>query len=111
MEKEFTKSDVIIIGLHMFVLGITLFRIIGDSGGHSSTVVALASFNVLMAKISSWFAIAWMIALVGIAIYIYMKNRKSGMTVIGSLKRYTWAYLLLEIPIMITYQLAINVRM
>lgn len=44
-------------------------------------------------------------------IYIYLKNRKSGMTVIQSFKRLTCGYLLLEIPIGLCYYWAINVRM
>lgn len=111
MKKEFTTWDVFVIGLNMFVLGMTLYRITDSSGGHTSTVVALASFNIFLARISSWFAVLWMIAVVGMSIHTYMKNRKSGLSVWLSVKRYTWAYLLLEIPLVFAYQLAINLRM
>ena len=100
-----------VIGLDMFVLGMTLFGITGSSGGHTSAVIALASFNLLMTRISSWFAVLYMIAVVGMSIHTYMKNRKSGLSVWLSVKRYTWAYLLLEIPLVFAYQLAINGRM
>lgn len=111
MKKEFTTWDVFVIGFAMFVLGTTLFRITGGSGGHTSTVVALASFNLLLSRIASWFAVLWMIAIVGMSIHTYVKNRKSGLSVWLSVKRYTWAYLLLEIPLVFTYQLTVNVRM
>lgn len=111
MKKEFTTWDVFVIGFAMFVLGTTLFRITTSSGGHTSSVVALASFNILLSRISSWFAVLWMIAVVGMSIHTYMKNRKSGLSVWLSVKRYAWAYLLLEIPLVFAYQLAINVRM
>lgn len=111
MKKEFTSWDMFIIGLNMFVLGMTLFRITSGSGEHTSAVVALASFNILLSRISSWFAVLWMIAIVGMSIHTYMKNRKSGLSVWLSVKRYTWAYLLLEIPLVFAYQLAINGRM
>lgn len=111
MKKEFTTWDVFVIGFAMFVLGMTLFRITSGSGGHTSTVVALASFNILLSRISSWFAVLWMVSIVGLSIYTYMKNRKNGLSVWGSIRRYTWAYLLLEIPLVFAYQLAINVRM
>lgn len=111
MKKEFTSWDMFIIGLNMFVLGMTLFRITSGSGGHTSAVVALASFNILLSRISSWIAVLWMIAIVGMSIHTYMKNRKSGLSVWLSVKRYTWAYLLLEIPLVFAYQLAINGRM
>lgn len=111
MKKEFTTWDVFVIGFDMFVLGMTLFRITDISSGHTSAVVALASFNILLSRISSWFAVLWMVTVVGLSIYTYMKNRKNGLTVWRSIRRYTWAYLLLEIPLVFAYQLAINVRM
>ena len=110
MKKEFTTWDVFVLGFTMFVLGMTLFRITGGSGGHTSVAVALTSFNILLSRISSWFAVLWMVSVVGLSIYTYMKNRKSGLSVWGSIRRYTWAYLLLEIPLVFTYQLAINGR-
>lgn len=86
MKKEFTTWDVFVIGFAMFVLGMTLFRITSGSGGHTSAVVALASFNILLSIISSWLTVLWMITIVGMSIHTYMKNRKSGLSVWLSVK-------------------------
>lgn len=111
MKKEFTTWDMFVIGLNMFVLGMLLFR---TTNGSSSTGASAAYFYgayVVLFKISTWFMVAFMIGLVGMATYTYVKNRKTGMTVVQSFKKFTLLYLLLEIPLGICYYWAINVRM
>ena len=111
MKKEFTTWDVFVIGLNMFVLGMLLFRTTTGSSDGVGTSRYVSELVVVLIKISTWFMVIWMIAIVGMSIHTYMKNRKSGLSVWLSVKRYTWAYLLLEIPLVFAYQLAINGRM
>ena len=110
-EKEFTAWDMFIIGLNMFVLGMSLFRTTTGSSDGVWTSRYVSELVVALFKISTWFMVIWMIGLVGMATYTYLKNRKSGMTVIQSFKRLTLLYLLLEIPMGICYYWAINLRM
>lgn len=110
-EKKFTAWDMFIIGLNMFVLGMLLFRTTTGSSDGVGTSRYVSELVVVLFKISTWFMVLWMIGLVGMATYTYLKNRKSGMTVIQSFKKMTLLYLLLEIPMGICYYLAINVRM
>lgn len=110
-EKKFTDWDMFIIGLNMFVLGMLLFRTTTGSSEGVGTSRYVSELVVVLFKISTWFMVLWMIGLVGMATYTYLKNRKSGMTVIQSFKKMTLLYLLLEIPIGICYYWAINVRM
>lgn len=110
-EKKFTAWDMFIIGLNMFVLGMLLFRTTTGSSDGVGTSRYVSELVVVLFKISTWFMVLWMIGLVGMATYTYLKNRKSGMTVIQSFKKMTLLYLLLEIPIGICYYWAINVRM
>lgn len=111
MKKEFTAWDMFIIGLNMFVLGMLLFRTTTGSSDGVGTSRYVSELVVVLFKISTWFMVIWMIGLVGMAAYTYLKNRKSGMTVIQSFKRLTLLYLLLEIPMGICYYWAINLRM
>ena len=111
MKKEFTTWDVFVIGLNMFVLGMLLFRTTNGSSDGVGTSRYVSELVVVLFRISTWFVVVWMIGLVGMATYTYMKNRKSGMTVIRSFKEMTLLYLLLEIPLVFVYQLAINLRM
>lgn len=110
-EKKFTAWDMFIIGLNMFVLGMLLFRTTTGSSDGVGTSRYISELVVVLFKISTWFMVLWMIGLVGMATYTYLKNRKSGMTVIQSFKKMTLLHLLLEIPIGICYYWAINVRM
>lgn len=110
MKKEFTAWDMFVIGFDMFVLGMLLFRITNSSSVIGDSVSNFQSVYMVLHKISIWFMVLWMIGLVGMATYTYLKNRKSGMTVIQSFKRLTCAYLLLEIPMAICYYWAINLR-
>lgn len=110
-EKKFTAWDVFIIGLNMFVLGMSLFRITDGYSVVGGFTLDFQSVYMALHKISIWFMVLWMIGLVGMATCTYLKNRKSGMTVIQSFKRLTWGYLLLEIPMGLCYYWAINVRM
>lgn len=110
-EKEFTAWDMFIIWLNMFVLGMLLFRTTTGSSDGVGTSRYVSELVVVLFKISTWFMVIWMIGLVGMATYTYLKNRKSGMTVIQSFKRLTLLYLLLEIPMGICYYWAINLRM
>lgn len=110
-EKEFTTWDMFIIGLNMFVLGMSLVRITDGSSVIGGSVPDFQYAYMVVHKISIWFMVLWMIGLAGMATYTYLKNRKRGMTVIQSFKRLTWGYLLLEIPMAICYYGAINVRM
>lgn len=110
-EKEFTAWDMFIIGLNMFVLGMLLVRITDGSSVIGGSVPDFQYAYMVLHKISIWFTILWMIGLVGIATCTYMKNRKSGMTVIRSFTRLTLGYVLLEIPLGLYYYYAINVRM
>lgn len=110
-EKEFTAWDMFIIGLNMFVLGMLLFRTTTGSSDGVGTSRYVSELVVVLFKISTWFMVLWMVGLVGMATHTYLKNRKSGMTVIQSFKKMTLLYLLLEIPIGICYYWAINVRM
>lgn len=111
MKKEFTTWDVFVIGLNMFVLGMLLFRTTNGSSGGVGTSRYFSELVVVLFKISTWFMVVWMIGLVGMATYTYMKNRKAGMTVGQSFKKLTLLYLLLEIPMGICYYWAINLRM
>lgn len=110
-EKKFTAWDMFIIGLNMFVLGMSLVRITDSSSVIGGSMPDFQYAYMVVHKISVWFMVLWMIGLVGMAKYTYLKNRKSGITVIQSFKRLTWGYLLLEIPMAICYYGAINVRM
>lgn len=110
-KKEFTTWDVVVIGLNMFVLGMLLFRTTNGSSDGVVTSRYVSELVVVLFKISTWFMVIWMIGLVGMATYTYMKNRKAGMTAIQSFKKMTLLYLLLEIPMGICYYWAINVRM
>lgn len=110
-EKEFTAWDMFIIGLNMFVLGMLLFRTTNGSSDGVGTSRYVSELVVVLFRISIWFMVVWMIGLFGMATYTYMKNRKSGMTMIQSFKRLTLLYLLLEIPMGICYYWAINLRM
>ena len=111
MKKGFTTWDMFIIGLNMFVLGMSLVRITNGSSVIGDSVLDFQSVYMVLHKISIWFMVLWMIGLVGMATYTYLKNRKSGMTVIQSFKKMTLLYLLLEIPMGICYYWAINLRM
>lgn len=110
-EKKFTAWDMFIIGLNMFVLGMSLVRMTDSSSAIGGSVLDFQYAYMVVHEISVWFMVLWMIGLVGMATYTYLKNRKSGMTVIQSFKRLAWGYLLLEIPMAICYYDAINVRM
>lgn len=110
-EKKFTAWDMFIIGLNMFVLGMLLFRTTTGSSDGVGTSRYVSELVVVLFKISTWFMVLWMIGLVGMATYTYLKNRKSGMTVIRSFKRLTLLYLLLEIPMGICYYWATNLSM
>ena len=110
-EKEFTAWDMFIIGLNMFVLGMLLFRTTNGSSDGVGTSRYVSELVVVLFRISIWFMVVWMIGLFGMATYTYMKNRKSGMTMIQSFKKMTLLYLLLEIPMVALYYCAINVRM
>ena len=110
-EKEFTAWDMFIIWLNMFVLGMLLFRTTTGSSDGVGTSRYVSELVVVLFKISTWFMVIWMIGLVGMATYTYLKNRKSGMTMIQSFKKMTLLYLLLEIPMVALYYCAINVRM
>lgn len=111
MKKEFTTWDVFVIGLNMFVLGMLLFRTTNGSSDGVGTSRYFSELVVVLFKISTWFMVVWMIGLVGMATYTYMKNRKADMTVGQSFKKMTLLYLLLEIPMGICYYWAINLRM
>lgn len=111
MKKEFTTWDVFVIGLNMFVLGMLLFRTTNGSSDGVGTSGYVSELVVVLFRISIWFIVVWMIGLFGMATYTYMKNRKSGMTMIQSFKKMTLLYLLLEIPMGICYYWAINLRM
>lgn len=111
MKEEFTTWDVFVTGLNMFVLGMLLFRTTNGSSGGVGTSSYFSELVVVLFKISTWFMVVWMIGLVGMATYTYMKNRKAGMTVGQSFKKLTLLYLLLEIPVGICYYWAINLRM
>lgn len=111
MKKEFTPWDVFVIGLNMFVLGMLLFRTTGGSSSADGAAMYFYKVVNVLQKISTWFMVIWMIGLIGMATYTYMKNRKAGMTVVQSFKRLTLLYLLLEIPMGICYYWAINLRM
>lgn len=108
-EKKFTEWDVFVIGLNMFVLGMLLFRTTGGSGGSGGSLGFFKELSTVLFKISTWFMVLWMIGLVGMATYTYLKNHKSGMTVAQSFTKMTWLYLLLEIPMGLCYYWAINV--
>ena len=110
MKKEFTAWDMFVIGFDMFVLGMLLFRITNSSSVIGDSVPDFQYTYMVLHKISIWFMVLWMIGLVGMATYTYLKNRNSGMTVIRSFKRLTLLYLLLEIPMGICYCWAINLR-
>lgn len=111
MKKEFTTWDVFVIGLNMLVLGMLLVRITNGSSVIGGSMLDFKSVYMVLHKISTWFMVLWMIGLVGMATYTYMKNRKAGMTVSQSFKKMTLLYLLLEIPMGICYYWAINLRM
>lgn len=110
-EKEFTAWDTFIIGLNMFVLGMCLVHLTNGSSGVVGFTPDFEFIAMSLHRISTWFTILWMIGLVGMATYTYMKNRKADMTVIQSFKKMTLLYLLLEIPMGICYYWAINLRM
>ena len=110
MEEKFTAWDMFVIGFDMFVLGMLLFRITNSSSVIGDSVSDFLSVYMVLHKISTWFMVAFMIGLVGMATYTYMKNRKVGMTVIQSFMKFTLLYLLLEIPMAICYYWAINLR-
>lgn len=110
MEEKFTAWDMFVIGFDMFVLGMLLFRITNSSSVIGDSVSDFQSVYMVLHKISTWFMVAFMIGLVGMATYTYMKNRKVGMTVIQSFMKFTLLYLLLEIPMAICYYWAINLR-
>lgn len=110
-EKEFTAWDTFIIGLNMFVLGMCLVHLTNGSSGVVGFTPDFEFIAMSLHRISTWFTILWMIGLVGMATCTYMKNRKSGMTVIQSFTRLTLGYVLLEIPLGLYYYYAINVRM
>lgn len=88
-EKKFTAWDMFIIGLNMFVLGMSLVRMTDSSSAIGGSVLDFQYAYMVVHKISIWFMVLWMIGLVGMATYTYVKNRKSGMTVIQSFKRLT----------------------
>ena len=111
MDEKFTAWDMFVIGLNMFVLGMLLFRTTNGSSDGVGTSRYVSELVVVLFKISTWFMVIWMIGLIGMATYTYMKNRKAGMTVVQSFKKMTLLYLLLEIPMGICYYCAINIRM
>lgn len=111
MKEKFTAWDMFVIGFDMFVLGMLLFRITNNSSVIGDSVSDFQSVYMVLHKISIWFMVLWMIGLVGMATYTYLKNRKSGMTMIQSFKRLALLYLLLEIPMGICYYWVINLRM
>lgn len=70
-KKEFTTWDMFIIGLNMFVLGMSLVRITDGSSVIGGSVPDFYYAYMVVHKISIWFMVLWMIGLVGMATYIY----------------------------------------